>query len=111
MSDHYTFLFWVRDDAAAQISQTETLSTTLPSRALIDVDLDLLSIRQTAALPVNVKPALYGPGDVKSLDRDEIVRVDPQPNSNGFEPNYFDRRSPYRLSLSGNAGKQLRSVR
>ena len=89
MSDHYTFLSWIRDGAAAQISQTETLSTALPSRALLDVDLELPSTHQPAAPPVNVKLALCGPGDVKSLDRDEIVRVDPQPNSNGFEPTMF----------------------
>lgn len=111
MSDHYTFLSWVRDGAAAQISQPETLSTTLPSRALLDVDLDLPSSTQQSEPPVNVKLALYGPGDVKSLDRDEIVRVEPQPNSSGFEPNYVPaiefRRADLPWLFSPMAGTDL----
>ena len=90
MADHYTLLSWVRDGAAAQILQPETLANNLPFRAPLEVTLDIESqpsgITKEEAVTVNL--AIYGPGDVRSLDLDEIVRVDPPPFSNGFEPNY-----------------------
>ncbi|EKU99426.1 hypothetical protein Lepto7375DRAFT_1468 [Leptolyngbya sp. PCC 7375] len=88
MADHYTFLSWVRDGAAAQILQPETLANNLPVRAPLEVTLDIESQPSSTTESVTVHLAVYGPGDVRSLDLDEIVRVDPPPFSNGFEPNY-----------------------
>jgi len=32
---------------------------------------------------------LYGPGDVEGIDHDQVVRVEPEPNTADFPPNYF----------------------
>lgn len=88
MTDHYTFLSWVRDGAAVHIDQGENLAADLPRRATICVQLDLESVpsRPAGLEQIDMALAAYGPGDVLSLDWDEIVRVDPLPGSVGFEP-------------------------
>lgn len=37
----------------------------------------------------SVDLSLYGPGDVKGLDHDQIVRAEPDPGTQQFQPNYF----------------------
>lgn len=32
---------------------------------------------------------MYGPGDVSGIDRQQVVRVEPEPNTSTFPPNYF----------------------
>ena len=32
---------------------------------------------------------LYGPGDVTGIDPQQVVRLEPQPRTSDFEPNYF----------------------
>lgn len=32
---------------------------------------------------------LYGPGDVGNIDQDQVTRVEPEPNTSDFPPNYF----------------------
>jgi hypothetical protein len=87
MADHLTFLSCVRDGAVAQIAPSETPITELAIRAPLEVRLDIEGKPSGQIDEVVVNLALYGPGDVKSLDRVEIVRVDPPPASIGFEPN------------------------
>lgn len=80
------FLPWVRQGAAAGIATTESRG----------------SVELTATLAINGAPAvslpvrLFGPADVLGIDPRQIVRMDPQPGSSAFEPNYlvaleFDR--------------------
>ena len=56
---------------------------------------------------------LIGPGDLLGIDPRAVVRVDPRPNTNDFEPNYvaaiefFDEDFPWRYSPRGATGSQL----
>ena len=92
MADHYTFLSWIRDGAAAEIgidekSAEEMLDDDGPVRAPLTVRLDVETLPAGHIDPVPVHLAVHGPGDVASLDPDEILRVDPPPGTTGFEPN------------------------
>ncbi len=55
---------------------------------------------------------LIGPGDVQTIDRAVITRVEPKAGLRGFEPNYFphiefrDADFPWRYSLDRRAGAQ-----
>ena len=59
---------------------------------------------------VPVRSALRGPGDIKSIDRAAISRIEPRPGLRGFEPNYFpllefaDADFPWRFSLDTGSG-------
>lgn len=86
MTDQYTFLSWVRDGAAALISEPETLDADLSSRAGLDVHLDVQGFPSHHVDDVHVQLPLIGPGDVTSLDRDEVLRVDPSPGTASVEP-------------------------
>lgn len=94
--EHFTFLSWVRDGAAARITQDETLASDLPNRATLQVEADLESSPSGRIDTVETQLALYGPADVRLLQPDEIVRMEPSPGTAEFEPNYlptieFDR--------------------
>lgn len=39
--------------------------------------------------PVSNDVRLYGPGDVEGINHDQVVRVEPEPNTEDFPPNYF----------------------
>ena len=59
---------------------------------------------------VDVETEVLGPGDIRSIDRAMITRVEPQPGLRGFEPNYFpliefrDADFPWRYSLDRRQG-------
>jgi hypothetical protein len=84
--DRYTFLSWVRDGVAARITQPETLADTLPHRAMLRVQVEVESYPSQRIDTATVNLAVYGPGDVRLLQRDEIVRVDPSPGTAAFDP-------------------------
>jgi hypothetical protein len=78
------FLPWVRQGAAASINKSDTLDTDMPGA----VDLTAaVTINETDGVPVSVR--LRGPADVVGIDANEIVRMDPRPDTADFEPNYF----------------------
>ena len=78
------FLPWVRQGAAAAINVADTLGSNMHGA----VDLKAtLAINSIPGDPVTVR--LRGPADVVGLDPNEIVRVDPKPDTKDFEPNYF----------------------
>ncbi|HJY37141.1 MAG TPA: hypothetical protein VJ299_06750, partial [Steroidobacteraceae bacterium] len=78
------FLPWVRQGAAAAINVADSLGPNM--RGAVDLKATL-AINSVAGDPVTVR--LRGPADVVGIDPNEIVRVDPKPNTTDFEPNYF----------------------
>src|SRR4029450_10099466 len=78
------FLPWVRQGAAAAINVADTLGSNM--RGAVDLKANL-GINAVAGAPVPVR--LRGPADVVGFDPNEIVRVDPKPDTKDFEPNYF----------------------
>ena len=78
------FLPWVRQGAAAAINVADTLGANM--RGAVDLKATL-AINGVPGDPITVR--LRGPADVVGIDPNEIVRVDPKPNTTDFEPNYF----------------------
>lgn len=83
-SANYVFLPWVRQGAAAGIKTTDTIA--VEQKAVVSVTVNL-SINQQPLVAQPVR--LYGPGDVIGIDQQQIIRMEPRPNSTDFEPNYF----------------------
>jgi hypothetical protein len=78
------FLPWVRQGAASAINVADTLGSNM--RGAVDLKATL-AINGVPGDPITVR--LRGPADVLGIDPNEIVRVDPKPNTSDFEPNYF----------------------
>jgi hypothetical protein len=82
---NHIFLPWVQPGVAANIPDqaTDQLTSGQPSRVVLPVSLSINNV----AMPQTVR--LYGPGNVKGIDPQQIVRTEPKPGTNNFEPNYF----------------------
>jgi hypothetical protein len=78
------FLPWVRQGAAAAINVADTFGPNM--RGAVELKATL-AINSVPGDPITVR--LRGPADVVGIDPNEIVRVDPKPNTTDFEPNYF----------------------
>jgi hypothetical protein len=78
------FLPWVRQGAAAAINRPDTLGTNM--RGAVEITATV-TINEAEGVPIQVR--LRGPADVIGIDANEIVRMDPKPNTTDFEPNYF----------------------
>ena len=78
-----SFVPWVREGAAATIATADTLG---PQRAVADL---AVAVTVNGADPVPVPVRLRGPADVVGLDAHQIIRMDPPPGSQDFEPNCF----------------------
>ena len=85
MSDaNLVFLPWVRRGAAAALLDPDTFGSDQAGVAA-----STASITINSAQPASVPIKVMGPGHVTGLDRRQILRTDPAPNSTSFEPNYF----------------------
>src|SRR5215831_12505400 len=82
-SANLSFLPWAREGAAATISTVDTLAAQ-PAVTTLAV---AVSVNSSQAVPMTVQ--LRGPADVVGLDARQVVRMDPPPGSQNFEPNYF----------------------
>ena len=82
-SANLSFLPWAREGAAATISTVDTLAAQPAVTALAVA----VSVNSSQAVPMTVQ--LRGPADVVGLDARQVVRMDPPPGSQNFEPNYF----------------------
>ena len=82
-SANYVFLPWVRQGAAAGI---QTIDMTANQAAVVSVTVNL-RVNESPAGEQHVR--LHGPGDVIGIDQQQIVRLEPRPQSTDFEPNYF----------------------
>lgn len=78
------FLPWVRQGAAAAITVADSQLPTLAAVASVAATVTLNGV------PVpGVAIKLRGPADVIGIDTNQVVRTDPQPATNDFEPNCF----------------------
>jgi hypothetical protein len=84
----YQFLPWVRRGLTVALSEVDTLGAGLPSRAVAQVGVKLAApLDATPIEPLAVR--LHGPGDVIGIDTRLVVRTDPRPDAQNFEPNYL----------------------
>ena len=79
-----SFLPWIRQGAAGAITRVDTLGQTQPAVADVPVVVNV----NASALPA-VPLRLRGPADVIGIDRHQVIRTDPRPNTSDFEPNCF----------------------
>ena len=82
-SANYVFLPWARQGAAAGI---QTVDKTPAQGAVVSVN---VNVRVNSDPGFQQTVRLYGPGDVIGIDPQQIVRLEPRPQSTDFEPNYF----------------------
>lgn len=98
----YTFLPWVRQGIANQISGQTGIRATIP------VDLTLSGTKLDGGTenrpPIQKNIQIYGPGDIVGIDPKAIIKVEPQNWITNFEPNYlpyiefYDEDFPWRYS-------------
>ncbi|MEU5129650.1 hypothetical protein [Streptomyces mobaraensis] len=83
----YTFASWDRSGAAASLTDPDDLVRTTPVRGALAAT---ASVNGGTGRPVPV-PALrlYGPGDVRAIDPNEIVRIFPLPGTPDAETTRF----------------------
>ena len=79
-----SFLPWVRQGAAGAIAAVDTLGPKQPAVADVSVTLKV-NADQLPAVPLRLR----GPADVVGIDRHQVVRTDPRPDTSDFEPNCF----------------------
>jgi hypothetical protein len=104
---NYQFLPWYRTGLAAAVK------TSAPGgdRGTLTLGIVAKLGNTTKEYPRNVQ--LIGPGDILGIDARAIVRVDPRPFTNDFEPNYlacvefFDEDFPWRYSPDAPASDRL----
>lgn len=102
----YTFLPWLRQGLANEISGQSG------SRATIPIDLvikgDRVDGNGQETLTINKNIEIYGPGDITGLDPKSIIKVEPRNWITNFEPNYlpyiefYDEDLPWRYSPAPN---------
>ena len=115
----YSFLPWLRQGVANTMTAADG-DTTVKTRASISVGLLLTGqpVGGGAVLtqPLSQNIALYGPGDIVSVDARAIVRLEPQNWITNFESNYFpaidfyDEDFPWRYTpaIADGTGLKLR---
>lgn len=98
----YSFLSWAKRGIGARVTAVDPLDATnppWPQRASVPVSLVV-----NEGPRIDRRLALYGPGDIVSLDARAVVRTDPRPDVTDFEPNYlasvefYDEDLPWRYT-------------
>jgi hypothetical protein len=82
----YQFVPWVRSGIAATLAKPDTLETTTPGRAHLDVALGVTR-RGGPLPPVEQHLIVLGPGEVVGLDPRQVIRTDPPAGATDAEPN------------------------
>jgi hypothetical protein len=108
---NYTFLPWLRQGLANQISGQSG------SRATITVDLSLSGDKLDGGKdnrpPIPQAIEIYGPGDIVGIDQSSIIKVEPRNWITDFESNYlpyiefYDEDFPWRYSPVTATGHRL----
>lgn len=91
MPNQYVFLPWLKKGLAQSIVEEDPLSDAgagLAQKASVTVNIKVLADDAEKAI-VPKKVELTGPGDIISINRAAIVKTDPRPGANNFEPNFF----------------------
>ncbi len=98
----YTFLPWLRQGIANQISNQVGSRASIPVEVLIQGELLDGGTDSIPAIQKDVQ--VYGPGDIIGIDKRAIVSVEPKNWITNFEPNYlpyiefYDEDFPWRYS-------------
>lgn len=79
------FLPWVQPGVAASIPDEAKEQLNINQEAVLSLPLRLV----VNSNPVDKTARLYAPGDITAIDVQQIVRVEPEPGTTDFEPNYF----------------------
>lgn len=94
MSDsvgRYHFLAWARRGIAASITDLDD-GGPLPARASLNVQVSV-SVQQggstSVVLPKPRVVEMFGPGDIKGLILQHVIRTEPRNSTPNFEPNYL----------------------
>lgn len=91
MPVNYTFYPTVRQGIRPTSSSFEPDATAVPGQPAVGVTLAVTG-RNDATSDTEYSQAdlrLYGPGDVVGIDASQVVRMEPEPGSADFPPNYF----------------------
>ena len=98
----YTFLPWLRQGIANQISGQAGIRATIPVDLTISGDKIDGGTKSEDIPTKNIE--IYGPGDIVGIDRKAIVKAEPLNWITNFEPNYlpyiefYDEDFPWRYS-------------
>lgn len=84
MTAAVTFLAWVRGGIAAQATGADPLSGPLPARGRVGV-----GVTVNAWPEIALDAWVHGPGDVTGFDTRQVLRCEPAPDTDSFEPNLF----------------------
>lgn len=105
----YTFVPWFRQGAAAGIEQTDDPTAPRTGRASVAAEL-VLAYTPAPGAPAGAAPAiarsveLVGPGDVRGIKPDAVLRVHPQPDARDATPGelayveFYDEDLPWRYT-------------
>ena len=113
---NYTFLPWLRQGIARQISSADG-DNTVQLRTTVPVDLELAAEGGPGGKltqPVHRDVQIYGPGDIVGIDSKIVVRTEPRDWITNFEPNYlafvefYDEDFPWRYTPAAPNGHRLR---
>jgi len=102
----YTFLPWLRQGIANQISGQDGSRATIPIELVVQGD--KVDGGTENRPPINKDVQIYGPGDITGIDSKAIVKVEPRNWITNFEPNYlpyiefYDEDFPWRYSPVSN---------
>jgi hypothetical protein len=98
---NYSFLPWLRQGIANQISATSGVRATIPVDLQLNAD-KLEGGTDTITIPRQVQ--LYGPGDIIGIENRAVIRTEPRNWITNFEPNYlpfvefYDEDFPWRYT-------------
>lgn len=84
----YTFYPVIRDGIRPASEYDGSASVSSPSTVPVELAVKG-SGENTTTQNARIDLNLYGPGDVIGLDRRQIVRTEPEPDTTSFPPNYF----------------------
>lgn len=99
-TNDYTFLSWVRLGMGQSIQLTHDQLIEKAKKgelfkdeeSSVPVSMTLVEqastgVHENSSLQTHVR--MFGPGEVTSIDRRQVIRTDPAPYSTNVEPNYF----------------------
>src|SRR5215813_6114285 len=99
---NYTFLPWLRQGLAAEISEPDNLgrdgSSSVPERTQVLVSFNV------GPTPISKQGQLFGPGDIVGINSQAIVKVEPRNGVTDFEANYlpyiefYEEEFPWRFT-------------
>jgi len=110
MPDTFAFV----PHAATGLAANATPPAAGAARLRLPFDVEITAEGAAQGGRVVVSSELRGPGDVVSVDRAMVSRIEPAPGLRGFEPNYFplvefvDADFPWRFSLDPPGGTRRR---